>query len=45
MPIVAAKMAVKAPMIATTSIIVCECWKMTFVRVSMYKPAVTIVAA
>src|SRR5215813_3291238 len=44
-PIVAAKIAVAAPTSATTRSIVCECWKITLVRVTMYKPAVTIVAA
>jgi len=40
-----AKIAVAAPTRATTIIMVCECWKITLVRVTMYKPAVTIVAA
>ena len=35
MPMMAAKIAVAAPTSATTSNIVCECWKMTLVRVTM----------
>ena len=35
MPMVAANNAVAAPTKATTIIIVCECWKMTLVRVTM----------
>ncbi len=35
MPIVAANNAVAAPTSATTNIIVWECWKITFVRVTM----------
>jgi hypothetical protein len=41
----AAKIAVAAPMAATTPIAIGESWKIAFSRVTMYTPAVTIVAA
>ena len=45
MPMVAAKIAVSVPMIATTVIAVGACSKITCDRATMYTPAVTMVAA
>src|SRR5512144_496029 len=45
MPIVAAKIAVAAPMMATTAIAVGDRRKSAFERTTMYTPAVTMVAA
>ena len=44
-PIVAAKIAVTAPTVATTAIATGASWNTAFMRVTMYTPAVTIVAA
>ena len=44
-PMDAAKIAVAAPTTATTVIASGESWKMALARVTMYTPAVTIVAA